>query len=405
MAGVGNFACSFKRGLAHLVTSVSITMDARTPKGTATGHFAMLIPRFAGWAYLQETTQAVCVRRRGILRSQPALRRLAAAVIWLSTSLTTAAASFSGAAIQSVACVQATFQAGGHGHLEQPANATTWLQPEIQSFLRITSASCVLLPACLFGRDWARTWLLATSLSSLRVLGGVCAHGAAAHSNEGAFRSQAAEYPPQLAESFAAQVIPLFRACSGQDLSFEAAEERVPLKSFDAAPFARHDGGGYLSTPDWSSPPAASQDVFRPLRAERMQRIVSQRLYGLAQDSFQRGSPDAPLPEETVQDFRNSLSELLASANLPCDCTIPPGQPFYLHVMQSLSLLLQDPDNSLFFHLVQGVPTGYKNDIPPSNCFPVKQEHLPEQPPLSVHHVNWKSAEDNLPMTREQACC
>ena len=83
--------------------------------------------------------------------------------------------------IQSVACVQATFQAGGHGHLEQPANATTWLQPEIQSFLRITSASCVL-PACLFGRDWARTWLLATSLS-LRVLGGVCAHGAAAHSN------------------------------------------------------------------------------------------------------------------------------------------------------------------------------------------------------------------------------
>ena len=115
----------------------------------------------------------------------------------------------------------------------------------------------------------------------------------------------------------------------------------------------------------------------------------------------QRGSSDAPLPEETVQYFRNSLSELLASANLPCDWTIPPGQPFYLHVMQSLSLLLQDPDNSLFFHLVQGVPTGYKNDIPPSNCFPVKQEHLPEPPPLSVHHVNWKSAEDNLPMTRE----
>ena len=63
-------------------------------------------------------------------------------------------------------------------------------------------------------------------------------------------------------------VLQLIRTCSGQDLSFEAAEEWVPRKSFDAAPFARHDGGGYLSTPDWSSPPAASQDSPSSCRAD-----------------------------------------------------------------------------------------------------------------------------------------
>ena len=63
---------------------------------------------------------------------------------------------------------------------------------------------------------------------------------------------------------------------------------------------------------------------------------------------------------------------------------------------------MMDPRVHIFDHLIAGVPTGFQNDIPLSNCFPtltdpVDNSHIH----LSVHPTNWKSAEDNIDIARD----
>ena len=49
-------------------------------------------------------------------------------------------------------CLSLIFQAGCHCHLEQPANAMSWLEPMTKQFLLAISATCICIPACKF--DW-----------------------------------------------------------------------------------------------------------------------------------------------------------------------------------------------------------------------------------------------------------
>ena len=61
-----------------------------------------------------------------------------------------------------------------------------------------------------------------------------------------------------------------------------------------------------------------------------------------------------------------------------------------------------DPDIHLFDHLIAGVPTGFQNDIPLSNCFPILTDPVDNSYiHLSVHQTNWKSAEDNIDIARD----
>ena len=73
---------------------------------------------------------------------------------------------------------------------------------------------------------------------------------------------------------------------------------------------------------------------------------------------------------------------------------MPPGQPYCLHALQCLSECLGDRDRSLWHCLLHGVPTGFDENIPPSNVF------LPALPTddrseLAVCFGNWKGAEDS----------
>ena len=72
---------------------------------------------------------------------------------------------------------------------------------------------------------------------------------------------------------------------------------------------------------------------------------------------------------------------------------MPEGQPYCLHALQCLSECLGDRDRALRHCLLQGVPTGYDGDIPPSNVF------LPALPSedrteLAVCFGNWNGVED-----------
>ena len=74
----------------------------------------------------------------------------------------------------------------------------------------------------------------------------------------------------------------------------------------------------------------------------------------------------------------------------------------HLYILKSLSEIMMDPDVHLFDHLIAGVPTGFQQDIPISNCFPILTDPIDNSHiHLSVHQTNWKSAEDNLDIARE----
>ena len=73
---------------------------------------------------------------------------------------------------------------------------------------------------------------------------------------------------------------------------------------------------------------------------------------------------------------------------------------YVLGYLTLLSKLMHDPDQTLFPSLIAGVGTGFQHDIPLSNCFPINNDDAEHEPPLSAHHCNWQSADDDPTLTR-----
>ena len=71
------------------------------------------------------------------------------------------------------------------------------------------------------------------------------------------------------------------------------------------------------------------------------------------------------------------------------DWATPEDQPYWLHALSSLSTSLQDYDMSLFGALLQGVPAGFKRDIPLSGCFAPSCRSV-EDDSLSISMENWQ---------------
>ena len=92
-------------------------------------------------------------------------------------------------------------------------------------------ANMVFLPGCKWFMKWAKSWLLATSYSGFRPLGGVCPHGLGAHPSLRGKRDrfghvlsqQTARFPDALAADYAAAALPLFGSRSDSDVSLADA--------------------------------------------------------------------------------------------------------------------------------------------------------------------------------------
>jgi hypothetical protein len=114
---------------------------------------------------------------------------------------------------------------------------------------------------------------------------------------------------------------------------------------------------------------------------------------------FSAGINSPVFDDNEVQMMRNSLNDLLQQHVLPVDWNIrniPDHQLLTLHILSSLSRLINDPDTDLFQNLINGVPTGFKQDIHPSHCFAtVDRDENAMHEPLSVHMSSWKSAHDD----------
>ena len=94
-----------------------------------------------------------------------------------------------------------------------------------------------------------------------------------------------------------------------------------------------------------------------------------------------------------VNASRRILSQFLNQHSKPADWTIRDHQPMFLSIVHSLQFFRPNEDVPLFPSLIEGVSTGFNNDVPPSGCFPPNDKPDLPSTPLSIHLANWQSAE------------
>ena len=302
-----------------------------------------------------------------------------------------------------VQCLRVSYASGSHGHLEQPPNARSWEEPCVQHWLTETSCTCVHIPACSYGWDICTSWLFASSLSALASLGSKCDHPPYSHKPVPDAKSDAhmaaVQYPSALATDFADLVGPM---CIGpkQDWTLPELLQHLPVKGLRDQPQAFQDGGGLFSFPDWSYPRTSQDDIFQFLRQRFFQRILDYGFHTRLVCHFHRGDPSPPFTSEELQPFRTILEEWASQFGQTLDWTIREHQPMHLRAMQAISRIMQDADNTLFDALIAGVPTGFLDDVPASNCFSIKEnDELPGRQSLSIHMDNWRSSSDRPELT------
>ena len=298
--------------------------------------------------------------------------------------------------LQRACCaISAVHLAGGHAHLEQPSGAMSWQEPCVQAWLAQCSAALCLLPACAFGKDWAKTWLTASSYRGLSAIAAKCTHPHGSHRPqkgwaEGAWLSRnTAEYPPELRQAFASCISHLVSG-SGVSLSLPQAVHLVPVKNLSQQPLAIHDGGGRASCPDWSKP--HSKDYLGPLRSVLLDFCTKakapQRLLARATQP----SSDPLFTDSEVSAARSLFFPALGFQEPSDAWHVRADQPLCLNALHRIANLCEDADIHLFPSLKQGVCAGFLNDIPPSHSFWANANDPVEDVPLSLHFQNWRSA-------------
>ena len=142
-------------------------------------------------------------------------------------------------------------------------------------------------------------------------------------------------------------------------------------KSHSALPRANQDGGGITSLPDWSSPPPGQKDRLQGLRSLWSDWLAAKHIPVRLRSHVQSGSEDPLFTPAEVVELRSLTSTWFTSQGVPdVSWEIPEFQP-YAPALQSLAKLIQDPDESLWPCLLEGVPTGIGIDAnsPKANVF------------------------------------
>ena len=124
--------------------------------------------------------------------------------------------------------------------------------------------------------------------------------------------------------------------------------------------------------------------------------IMNDRLDQVIMRAFSERWEHQPFSMEQITPFRQFLDEFLMAQGMVPNWTVPKDQNIALFILQQLCKCMNDPDESLFQYLIEGVPLGIHEEISPSQCFPLQTISSDVDPPLlTVHHTNWSSAEDD----------
>ena len=307
---------------------------------------------------------------------------------------------------RAVELAHATFKAGGHYTFENPANSMIWDEPAVRLLLQKSSADVIIVSACAYGWDIYKRWAFASTFRDMQQLAADCRHPAGSHaqvagvmdSSGGFISQQTSEFPEPLALKYVSSALPLFRTSDHPaDVSVEQLLQLLPTKGQFDPPFAHQDGAGIFSVPDWSFPPSGAVDKLGQVRQALMARLFSMKAPLRLREHVASKAEQPLFSEQEVSEFRAIFQDFLeASSGKKVDWSVKPHQPYALQALSQLSEVLDDPDTSLFPTLLEGAPSGYFQDIPPSRVFiPLESESAPSTDQLVIHSSNWKGARDN----------
>ncbi|CAE7197295.1 unnamed protein product [Symbiodinium sp. CCMP2592] len=307
---------------------------------------------------------------------------------------------------RAVELLHATYKAGGHFSLENPANSMLWLEEAVRILLQKANADVLVVAACAYGWDISKRWAFATSFRDMQRLAKDCSHAEGSHrpvagvrDESGGYASQqTSEFPAKLAEAYVSAALPLFSTCENPlDVQLSQLYQLIPAKGRFDMPFAHQDGAGIYSVPDWSFPPNGTVDRLQQVRHALTQKLFELKAPIRLREHVQAKSDSPLFSEGEIASFRAIFSEfLVATTGRPVDWSVQPFQPYTLNALQQLSEALEDPDDTLFACLQSGAPTGYFKDIPRSGVFvPAPEATTSEEQPLLECQENWKGAREN----------
>ena len=307
---------------------------------------------------------------------------------------------------RAVELLHATFKAGGHFSLENPANSMLWLEEPVRLLLQKSNADVLVLAACQYDWNISKRWAFATTFRDMQQLAKDCPHKEGAHAPVAGVRDafggfvsqQTAEFPAALAQAYCKSAAPLFNPqCAPADLSLDQLYQLLPIKGQFDMPVAHQDGAGIFSVPDWSFPPSGMQDRLKPVRQALLHKLFEIRAPLRLREHVQARAESPLFTDAEVESFRAIFADFMeANTARKVDWSIQPFQPYTLRALQQLSEALEDPDTDLFACLQEGAPTGFFKDIPRSGVFiPVQDESVASEQPLLLCEENWKGARDN----------
>ena len=136
---------------------------------------------------------------------------------------------------RAVCCLQHTFAAGGHGHLESPPNAFTWYDPVVKSWVNQQACHCVVLAACQFSLNISKHWMFACSHDWFVEHASQCPHSnhapyAGIRDESGTYLSRkTAEYPKDLATVLSHKLSAHIGPVHIPELTLEHALSLIPV--------------------------------------------------------------------------------------------------------------------------------------------------------------------------------
>ncbi|CAE7349138.1 unnamed protein product, partial [Symbiodinium microadriaticum] len=267
---------------------------------------------------------------------------------------------------RAVELAHATFKAGGHYTLENPANSMIWDEPAVRLLLQKSSADVIIVSACAYGWDIYKRWAFASTFRDMQQLAADCRHPDGSHAQvagildpSGGFVSQqTSEFPEPLAAKFVSSALPLFRRSENPvDVALDQLLQLLPTKGQFDPPFAHQDGAGIFSVPDWSFPPSGAVDRLGQVRQALMSKLFAMKAPLRLREHVASKAEHSLFSDKEISEFRAVFQEFLeASSGQKVDWSVKPHQPYALQALRLLSEVLEDPDASLFPTLLEGVP-------------------------------------------------
>lgn len=151
------------------------------------------------------------------------------------------------------------------------------------------------------------------------------------------------------------------------------------------------DGGGCISTADWSVP-WAKRDLFGPLRKKFECLCKDWDLVCRLRNHAAKPSSACMLSDEEIEIVRAELVSFLRCEGFPCSAHVAKHQPFLLEAWDAVAQFSGDVDHVLPKLLFTGVSTGIDEPISPSGVWEVISDEAVVDAELLVHYEPWGSA-------------